>query len=177
MFSINCDGSVLLLKAISLMKFHYGVTLSTSWYRIFELDCHTISLVAGWNDPTFELIQRLLCVCSPTRDMKQSRQNQCVGYFPTVGSATIRRNLICLPRVSSVKYLFSAAFKRPWTVYVVRSKFVLICGQLLTRKTEISVCGVGVISAGFVCEGSIKASFPQYRHYLYIKSRFGNIVF
>ena len=30
-------------------------------------------------------------------------------------------------------------WQRPWTVYVVRSKFVLICGQLLTRKTEISI--------------------------------------
>ena len=63
------------------------------------------------------------------------------------------------PPVSSAKYLFSTVFKRPWTVYVVRSKFVLICGQLLTRKTEISVCGIGVICAGFVCEGSIMASF------------------
>ena len=32
-----------------------------------------------------------------------------------------------------------------------------------------------VISAGFICEGSIKASISQYSHYL--KSRFGNIVF
>ena len=29
--------------------------------------------------------------------MKQSSQDQRVGYFPTVGSATIRRNLIGLP--------------------------------------------------------------------------------
>ena len=29
--------------------------------------------------------------------MNQSKQNQRVGYFPTVGSATIRRNLIGLP--------------------------------------------------------------------------------
>ena len=50
-----------------------------------------------------------------------------------------------------------------------------VCGQLLTRKTEISVCGIGVLSAGFVCEGSIKANFHRYRHYL--KSRFGNIVY
>ena len=63
----------------------------------------------------------------------------------------------------------------PQKTVVVRSKFVLICGQLLTRKTEISVCGIGVLSAGFVCEGSIKANFHRYRHYL--KSRFGNIVF
>ena len=65
-------------------------------------------------------------------------------------------------------------WQRPWTVYVVRSKFVLICGQLLTRKTEISVSGIGVISAGFICEESINASFSQYHHYL--KSRFGDIV-
>ena len=72
--------------------------------------------------------------------------------------------------------IYSAQHLRdPWTVYVVRSKFILICGQLLTRKTEISVCGIGVTSAGFVCEGSIKASFPPYCHYL--KSRFENIVF
>ena len=63
----------------------------------------------------------------------------------------------------------------PQKTVVVRSKFVLICGQLLTRKTEISVCGIGVLSAGFVCEGSIKANFHRYRHYL--KSRFGNIVY
>ena len=28
--------------------------------------------------------------------------------------------------------------------------FILICGQLLTRNPEISVCGIGVLSAGFL---------------------------
>ena len=62
-------------------------------------------------------------------------------------------------------------WQRPWTVYVgaVNSYwFAVNCWQ---ERHKYRCPGLGVISAGFICEESINASFSQCRHYL--KSRFG----
>ena len=179
-------------------------TFQTRKVSSTELDCHTVSLAAGLKRSNFRVeleecfvyarrhggtrnslgrtstwatfprsIRRnligvpLLRVVNNSDKVNENDPERVTWHLTIAQSRS--------PPVSSAKYLVSAAFTRPWTVYVVGSKFVLICGQLLTGKTEISVSGIGVISAGFICEESIKSSFSQYHHYL--KSRFGDIVF
>ena len=78
-----------------------GATLSVSWNRNFANKevrlLHSLVRCRLKRSNFWVKLNRLLWVCSPTQDMKQSGQNQHVGYFHMIGSATIRRNLIGLP--------------------------------------------------------------------------------
>ena len=88
MFSFNCDGSILHLMDSLNGNSNTGVTFSVSLNLDFpnkeinfEMDCSTVSFGAGWTVLIASWIERLLCVCSPTWDVKHSEQNQHVGYF------------------------------------------------------------------------------------------------